>query len=102
MSSLNGRKIKKGDIVYDILNGAGRVTNDGGGVLNVTVDFGTNGTMNFTQDGKFQGKQSLYWKQPRLFQPRGPDDEPYEKTVELSKIIYDYLVAYETRQNSRK
>ena len=51
--SLNGRKMQVGDIVHDILKGAGKVVNDGGGVLSVTVDFGAGGRMTFAQDGTF-------------------------------------------------
>lgn len=98
MSSLNGRKMQVGDIVYDLLKGAGKVTNDGGGVLNVTVSFGQNGVMNFSQDGKFQGVQRLFWQPPYLIQPRGPNDEAYEKAVGLANVIYDYLVSYENRK----
>lgn len=102
MSSLNGRKMKVGDVVYDVLKGGGRVTNDGGGVLNVTVDFGAGGTMNFSQDGKFQGSQRLYWKPPYIMQPRGPDDEAYEQAVDMAKDIYAKLVSYENRKASRQ
>lgn len=98
MTTLNGTKMAVGNVVYDVIKGAGRVVDDGGGVLNVTVDFGAGGTMRFSQDGKFQGQQRLYWKPPYLMQPRGPQDEPYEQTIALSKIIYDFLVSYETRK----
>lgn len=101
MTTLNGKSMKVGDIVYDVLKGAGKVIDDGGGVLNVTVDFGAGGQMKFSQDGKFQGNQRLYWKSPYLLQPRGPKDEAYEQTVALANIIYNFLVAYETKkQNS--
>lgn len=102
MSTLNGKKMKVGNVVYDILKGAGKVIDDGGGVLNVTVDFGVNGQMKFSQDGKFQGNQRLYWKPPYLLQPRGPQDEAYEQTIALSKMIYDFLVSYETKQQGSK
>lgn len=98
MSTLNGKKMQVGNVVYDVLKGAGKVIDDGGGVLNVTVDFGSHGQMNFSQDGKFQGYQRLYWKPPYLIQPRGQQDEAYEQTVALSKIIYDFFVSYETKQ----
>jgi len=39
MSSLNGRKMKLGDVVYDVLKGMGQVVRDGGGTLNVVVRF---------------------------------------------------------------
>lgn len=98
MTTLNGKKLAVGDVVYDVLKGAGRVIDDGGGVLNVTVDFGTNGQMKFSQDGKFQGNQRLYWKPPLWLQPRGPQDEAYDQAVALTKMIYDFLVAYDTRK----
>lgn len=102
MSSLNGIKVKVGDVVYDILKGAGRVIDDGGGVLNITVDFGpTGGTMRFGQDGTFQGHQRLYWKPPYILQPRGPNDIPYEQTTALLAMIYDFLVSYETKEKNR-
>lgn len=102
MTTLNGRKMAKGDIVYDVLKGAGRVVDDGGGVLNVKVDFGSNGTMSFSQDGKFQGYQRLYWKPPYLVQPRGPKDEAYEHTVALVGIIYEYFASFEAKQKGSK
>lgn len=98
MVSLNGREIQVGDVVYDILKGAGKVTDNGGGVLAVTVDFGESGTMKFAQDGTFQGVQRLYWKAPYVFQPRGPSDEPYELAIQLSQLIYNFLVQYEKRK----
>ncbi len=100
MSSLNGRKMKVGDIVHDILKGAGKVINDGGGELNVTVDFGANGKMNFAQDGTFSGVQRLYWKPPFIFQPRGPDDKPYEQAIEFAQMAYEWFKNYETREKS--
>lgn len=96
MTTLNGKKMQKGNVVYDILKGAGKVIDDGGGVLNVTVDFGSSGTMKFSQSGKFQGYQRLYWREPYIIQPRGPNDPAYEKAVGLMKIIYDHLRSYET------
>lgn len=99
MSSLNGRKMQVNDIVHDILKGAGKVVHDGGGVLNVTVDFGASGRMNFAQDGTFGGVQRLYWKPPFIFQPRGPDDEPYEQALEFAKMSYEWFKNYETRKN---
>lgn len=100
MSSLNGRKMKVGDVVHDILKGAGRVINDGGGVLNVTVDFGANGKMSFAQDGTFSGVQRLYWKEPFIFQPRGPDDESYEQAIEFAKKMYEWFLNYEIRKKN--
>lgn len=102
MAGLNGRQIKKGDVVHDVINGAGRVVDDGGGVLNITVDFGTNGRMNFTQEGKFHGKQRLFWAPLPTIQARGPNDEPYEKAMEMAQLIYAHLLSYETRQNDGK
>ena len=100
MSSLNGRKMKVGDIVHDILKGAGKVINDGGGTLNVTVDFGANGKMNFTQDGAFSGVQRLYWKQPFIFKPRGPDDKPYEQAIEFAQMAYEWFKNNENREKN--
>lgn len=91
-----------GNVVYDVLKGMGKVVDDGGGVLNVTVDFGVNGQMKFSQDGKFQGNQRLYWKPPYLLQPRGPHDEAYEQTIGLLSVIYEYLVSYETKKQGNK
>lgn len=102
MSSLNGKKMQVGNIVYDVLKGAGKVIDDGGGVLNVTVDFGVNGKMNFGQDGTFQGHQRLYWKPPYLIQPRGPQDEAYEQTVALSQMIYNFFISYEINKQGSK
>lgn len=99
--TLNGRKMRKGDTVYDILKGAGQVVNDGGGVLNVTVDFGVKGgRMSFAQDGTFQGARRLYWKPPYIVEPRGPVDEPYEKAVALFRVIYEHFLGYETRNQA--
>lgn len=101
MSSLNGRKMRVGDVVHDILKGAGRVVNDGGGVLNVTVDFGAGGQMSFAQDGTFGGVQRLYWKQPYIFQPEGPDDEAYELAVTFARQAYEWVKTHAThKQNS--
>ena len=95
--SLNGRNMQVGDIVHDILKGAGKVVNDGGGVLSVTVDFGAGGKMSFAQDGTFGGVQRLYWKQPYIFQPEGPDDEAYELALDLAKKTYEWVKSYEKR-----
>lgn len=95
MTTLNGKKMQKGNVVYDILKGAGKVIDDGGGVLNVTVDFGSSGQMKFSQSGEFQGHQRLYWREPYIIQPRGPNDPAYEKAVELMKLIYEQLRSYE-------
>ena len=95
MDTLNGRKMEVGDVVYDILKGMGQVVKDGGGVLNVTVQFSVGNTMTFTQDGKFQGVQRLYWKPPYVFQPRGPDDKSYDQAITLAKVIYETLVLNE-------
>lgn len=91
MSSLNGRKMQVGDVVYDVLKGMGQVVRDGGGVLNVVVRFSEGNEMAFQQDGKFQGVQRLYWKPPYFVQPKGPDDDAYDQTVRLAKAIYDEL-----------
>lgn len=99
MSSLNGRPMREGDVVHDILKGAGKVINDGGGVLNVTVDFGANGRMTFAQDGTFGGVQRLYWKQPFVFTPRGPDDKAYDRTIEFAKQAYEW---FKQDENSSK
>lgn len=98
MTALNGRKMAVGDIVFDVVKGSGRVTDNGNGVLNVTVDFGINGQMRFSQDGKFQGHQRLYWKPPVIIQARGPNDEAFDEAVKLLKMIYGVLVAYETKK----
>ncbi len=97
MSTLNGRKMKVGDVVYDVLKGAGQVVADGGGVLNVKVRFDENDEMMFPQDGKVHGRQRLYWKEPYIFMPRGPDDEAYDEAIDLAKVIYNRLVARERR-----
>lgn len=102
MATLNGRKMAVGDVVYDVLKGAGKVVDDGGGVLNVKVDFGPNGQMMFSQDGKFQGHQRLYWMPPYLLQPRGPKDEAYEHTIALSRMIYEYFLSFEAKQKGSK
>lgn len=101
MTTLNGKRMAVGDVVYDILKGAGKVIDDGGGVLNVTVDFGVGGQMKFSQDGKFQGNQRLFWKPPYLIQPRGPKDDAYEQTIALSNLIYEFFVSYETKKQNR-
>lgn len=98
MTTLNGRKMKVGDIVFDVVKGTGRVVDDGGGVLNVTVDFGTNGQMKFSQDGKFQGYQRLYWSNPIFIQPRGPQDTAFDEAKNLSQMIYKSLIAYEQKK----
>lgn len=95
MSSLNGTKMKVGDIVHDVLKGAGQVVNDGGGKLNVTVRFSNGNEMSFAQDGTWQGAQRLYWKAPYIFQPRGPNDKAYEQAIILSRVIYETLVQNE-------
>lgn len=100
MKTLNGRRMKKGDIVYDILKGSGQVVDDGGGVLNVTVRFSENSQMNFAQDGTFNGVQRLYWCAPYVFQPKGPDDEAYALTIKLAKVIYEFMSNYITRKKS--
>lgn len=100
MTTLNGLSMKRGDVVYDIIKGAGTVINDGGGVLNVTVDFGASGQMNFTQDGKFQGQQRLYWKNPVFLQARGPNDQAFDATMKLLPVLYEFLTAYEIRQKN--
>lgn len=97
---INGRNIKKGDVVFDVLKGSGIVVNDGGGVLNVTVRFSEGNEMNFAQDGTFQGVQRLFWKQPFPLQAKGPEDEAYELTVKLSKVIYEFLANYVLRKKS--
>lgn len=102
MVTLNGRRMLEGDIVYDVLKGAGRVVDDGGGVLNVRVSFGENDIMQFSQEGKFQGHQRLYWRPPYLIQPRGPKDDAYEHTIALSRIIYEYFQSFETKQSGSK
>lgn len=96
MTTLNGRKMKVGDIVHDVLLGAGQVVKDGGGVLNVTVRFAEKREMMFAQDGTHQGVQRLYWQQPYIFQPRGPDDKAYQQAIELAKVIYETLVKNES------
>lgn len=101
MGSLNGRKMQLGDVVYDVLLGTGQVVNDGGGELMVTVDFGKRGRMNFAQDGTFNGQQRLYWREPYILQPTGPNDEAYEMTMGLVDVIYNYFKAYETRKGNR-
>lgn len=97
---INGRKIKKGDVVFDVLKGSGIVVNDGGGVLNVTVRFSEGNEMNFAQDGTFQGVQRLFWSKPFPLQAKGPEDEAYELTVKLAKVIYEFLANYVLRKKS--
>lgn len=95
MSSLNGRKMQVGDVVYDVLKGMGQVVRDGGGVLNVVVRFAEGNEMSFAQDGTYQGVQRLYWKPPYFVQPTGPDDKAYDQTIKLAKAIYETLRANE-------
>lgn len=90
-NSLHGYKMEEGDVVYDILKGAGSVVKDGGGKLNVLVEFGENDRMSFTQEGMFNGIQRLYWTDPFLFPPTVPDDQAYLDTLELAKVIYEKL-----------
>lgn len=97
---INGRKIQKGDVVFDILKGSGIVVNDGGGVLNVTVRFKEGNEMNFAQDGTFQGVQRLFWQPPFPLQAKGPQDEAYDLTVKLSKVIYEFLSNYVLRKKN--
>lgn len=90
-NSMNGYKMEVGDVVYDVLKGAGKVIKDGGGKLNVVVRFGENDQMSFTQDGKFNSIQRLFWTDPFLFPPESPNDQAYLDTLELAKVIYEKL-----------
>lgn len=91
MANLHGRKMKKGDIVYDILYGAGRVVDDGGGELNVLVSFSEDGMVRYSQDGKLSGKQRLYWSQPLVRVANGPDDVVFETTKKITDVVYEQL-----------
>lgn len=95
--SLNGRKMQVGDMVYDILKGAGRVIDDGNGVLNVRVEFSKGDTMSFAQDGIAHGVRRLYWKPPVVLEPTGPNDKAWEDAMSLVLPIYQKLVAYGKR-----
>lgn len=95
MSSLNGRKIKLGDVVYDVLKGMGQVVKDGGGMLNVVVRFKEGDEVSYAQDGTFQGCKRLYWKPPYILEPRGPDDKAYDDAIALLTPIYEKLVMRE-------
>lgn len=95
MSSLNGRKMKLGDVVYDVLKGMGQVVKDGGGVLNVVVRFKEGDEVSYAQDGTFQGCKRLYWKPPYILEPRGPEDQAYDDAIALLTPIYEKLVMRE-------
>lgn len=95
MSSLNGRKMQLGDVVYDVLKGMGQVVKDGGGSLNVVVRFKAGDELSYAQDGTFQGYKRLYWKPPYILEPRGPDDKAYDDAIALITSIYEKLVARE-------
>lgn len=95
MSSLNGRKMKLGDVVYDVLKGIGQVVRDGGGTLNVVVRFREGDELSYAQDGTFQGEKRLYWKPPYILEPRGPNDKAYDDAIALITPIYNKLVERE-------
>lgn len=97
MATLHGRKMQKGDVVFDILFGAGKVIDDGGGELNVVVSFSGEGEVRYSQDGKLSGRQRLYWKQPFFKTAKGPDDALFDLSVELMGHIYEKIAEFEKK-----
>lgn len=97
MSTLHGRKMQVGDIVFDILFGAGRVIDDGGGELNVVVSFSNDGEVRYNQSGELSGRQRLYWKQPLVRTPKGPDDKLFDLVTKLSEHLYVEIEEYEKK-----